>query len=193
MLGLYYKESLFRIRVWFRAKGTCRSFGTCCSHLLLQGWQKHFKCLEMKEGVGFGESRQRANFVENRHRQLAVKTSTFTCWLRPAVYVVHFGMPCTRSSSGCRVRGPLRSTPGCRVRGPLWSTMYSVPLMGWHLIERNSLSWYILNFNTICWQEVLLKLSLCLPVLSPKAETEFWVSEKRMALLRCQAKGATVG
>ena len=38
-----------------------------------------------------------------------------------------------------------------------------------------------------------LKLVLCSPVLNRNAETEFWVKQKRIVLLLCQAKGDTVG
>ena len=37
------------------------------------------------------------------------------------------------------------------------------------------------------------KLSLCPPLPNRNAETEFWVKEEKIALLLCQAKGATVG
>ena len=36
-----------------------------------------------------------------------------------------------------------------------------------------------------------MKLSLCPPVPNTNVETEFWVKEEEIALLLCQAKGAT--
>ena len=38
-----------------------------------------------------------------------------------------------------------------------------------------------------------LKLSLCLLLPNRNPKTEFWVQEKKTALLLCQAKGATAG
>ena len=38
--------------------------------------------------------------------------------------------------------------------------------------------------------ELLLKPGLSLPLLNRNTETEFWVKEKKMASLLCQAKGA---
>ena len=40
---------------------------------------------------------------------------------------------------------------------------------------------------------MLLKLSLCPPVLNGKAEREFGAKEKKIALLLCQAKYTTAG
>ena len=51
--------------------------------------------------------------------------------------------------------------------------------------------------NTRLWpfkfEGLLLKLGLCLLLLNRNTETEFWVKEKKIALLPCQAKVATVG
>ena len=41
--------------------------------------------------------------------------------------------------------------------------------------------------------EVLLKLGLYSQLLNRNVETEFWVKEEKIALLFCQAKGATAG
>ena len=41
--------------------------------------------------------------------------------------------------------------------------------------------------------KLLLKLSLCPPSPNRNSDTDFWVKEKQIALLLCQAKGVRAG
>ena len=50
--------------------------------------------------------------------------------------------------------------------------------------------WFLEGRDSRVWL-LLLKLSLCPQLPSRKVEIEFWVKEKKIVLLLCQAKGAT--
>ena len=54
----------------------------------------------------------------------------------------------------------------------------------------------ILQFSCMLWEEfvaVLLRLGLIPLLQNRNLETEFWMKEKKIALLLCQAKGSTAG
>ena len=56
------------------------------------------------------------------------------------------------------------------------------------------ITWMSLGvFRPLLTMMLIPKLGLCTPVLNRISETEFWVKQKRTALLLCQAKGDTVG